>query len=479
MKTIVQCRWSVLIAVAATVALCAPLAAEDAEEAWPYEIDTPQGRIVVYQPQLDSFKENDVEARAAVSVALPGQAAPAFGAVWIKAEIATDRDTRMASIENIRITEMKFPSASDEQKQQLSTAIAEGLAKRSLVMSQDRLLALLGAAEKDIADAGELATTPPTIIISTNPAVLVTIDGDPKLKQVPGTDLMQVVNTPFAVVLDVKGAQYYLRGGALWFAAKSALGPWVHVPDAPAAVAALVTNAPDAAESSADNAPVPEIIVSTVPAELIVIDGDPEYSTIRGTSLLYVENTESDFILDINSQMVYVLLAGRWYAAHEPSGPWAYVPADKLPEDFARIPPDSARASVLANVHGTDEARDAVLDNTIPQTAAIPRGETNLPVVFDGEPKFEQIENTEMAYAVNTPTPVIKVENRYYSCLDGVWYVADRLLTTVDRTVAGVLNTALGTVWSVCAAVPPAVYTIPPSCPIYPVRYCYVYDVTP
>src|SRR6185437_4050599 len=32
--------------------------------------------------------------------------------------------------------------------------------------------------------------------------------------------------------------------------------------------------------------------------------------------------------------------------------------------------------------------------------------------------------------------------------------------------------------WSVCLSVPDAIYTIPPSCPIYNVRYCYVYSHT-
>ena len=87
----------------------------------------------------------------------------------------------------------------------------------------------------------------------------------------------------------------------------------------------------------------------------------------------------SDVFLEIESQQYFLVLSGRWYSTPSLDGPFTYVPSDSLPEDFARIPPESARGSVLVYVAGTDEALDAVLDNSIPQTSAIGRDGTAVP----------------------------------------------------------------------------------------------------
>jgi hypothetical protein len=117
---------------------------------------------------------------------------------------------------------------------------------------------------------------------------------------------------------------------------------------------------------------------------------------------MYMSNTDSDVLLYIKSQEHYVLLAGRWYAGSKLQGPWQYVPGEELPPDFGRIPEDSEMGTVLYAVPGTDIAKEAVLDAQIPQTAAIDRKKATLSVEYDGEPKFEAIKGTKMAYAVNT-----------------------------------------------------------------------------
>src|SRR5204863_3934988 len=77
--------------------------------------------------------------------------------------------------------------------------------------------------------------------------------------------------------------------------------------------------------------------------------------------------------------------------------------------------------------------------------------------------KFERIPGTDLMYAVNTDAEVILAGGRYYACDQGVWYVAD------DPEGP----------WQVSEDRPAGVDDIPPSCPVYDVRYVYVYDVTP
>ncbi|MBW1848437.1 MAG: hypothetical protein JRJ27_15160 [Deltaproteobacteria bacterium] len=292
-----------------------------------------------------------------------------------------------------------------------------------------------------------------------------TIDGDPQLSKVENSNLMRVVNTPFFIVLNPKSKEYYLKGDDRWFSAREVMGPWQKESRPPASVVALAASEFKTHQQKTTQKPVKgmlEIIVATTPTELIQTDGKPKYTPIRGTGLLYMSNTKSNVFMKIDSQQYFVLLSGRWYSAKSLKGKWSYVKLNKLPADFAKIPPGSAKAEVLAHVTGTDDAREAVLDTYIPQTTAIKRGEAEVAVIYDGKPKFKKIEGTNIYYVVNTPYSVIRVGKGYYLCSDAVWFVASNPMGP----------------WTVCTSVPQVIYTIPPSCPIYNVKYVYVYGYT-
>jgi hypothetical protein len=64
-------------------------------------------------------------------------------------------------------------------------------------------------------------------------------------------------------------------------------------------------------------------------------------------------------------------------------GPWIYVAPDGLPADFARIPVSHAKANVLVSVAGTPQAKEAMIANSIPQTATITRSTAALTVEYD------------------------------------------------------------------------------------------------
>ena len=65
------------------------------------------------------------------------------------------------------------------------------------------------------------------------------------------------------------------------------------------------------------------------------------------------------------------------------------------------------------SVAGTPQAREAVIANTIPQTATVKRNEATLVPRYDGEPQFKPIVGTPLQYAINSPTPVIRVGRAY------------------------------------------------------------------
>ncbi|MCP5117363.1 MAG: carbohydrate-binding family V/XII, partial [bacterium] len=246
---------------------------------------------------------------------------------------------------------------------------------------------------------------PPKILVVDHAAVLVSIDGEPVLRAIEDTKMMRVVNTPYTMVFDSASKSYFLNAGVVWYKATAVKGPWQQESKPPAEVAALVP--PEALaeaglESTRSDYQMPRVIVATEPTELVVIEGEPGLTPFPGNELLYVSNTESDLFMEIADQQYYVLMSGRWFRTKSLQGPWSAVLPEQLPASFEAIPAGSDKAHVRVHVAGTSEARDAVMDAQIPQTAAIKRSEAHLDVEYDGQPKFEGVEGTSMQYATNT-----------------------------------------------------------------------------
>jgi hypothetical protein len=455
-------------------------AAQDTE--WPLELQVNQTKIVIYQPQPESLDNDRMSARAAVSVQEPGDGEPQFGAVWLDARIATDRDSRLVTILDAKVPTVKFPNATPEKSKEIAALLASELPKHHPTCSLDELLTTLDDADMKKSSSDGIQNAPPRIVFTTTPTVLITIDGKPQLQAVDNSKLMRVVNTPFVILFDPSTKLYYLRTGDRWAMSAEIGGPWQNNVDVPAVVKSALppptadVTPPPPSPSTSDSKSASEsrsapnaddnaaVLVVTEPTELIVSAGEPKWTPVQGNDLLYLSNSDSDVFMDVASQQYYVLLAGRWYKSPSlEKGPWTYAAADKLPAAFASIPPGSDHASVRTFVAGTQEARDAVLDASIPQTSTVIRSQAKCDVTYDGEPKFEQIAGTQMRYALNSSSPVIASNDAFYCCQQGVWFTA---------------TSPLGP-WSVATSVPAEVHTIPPSCPDYPVRYVYVYDSTP
>jgi hypothetical protein len=458
---------SILISAAAIAATSTVIAAD--AKMWPRVMEGENYTVTMYEPQIDSWKENTFEARAAVSVT-GDDAAPVFGAVWISGRFEVDRDTRMVDFHDIKIPTVAFPEASEEQQQALAAFLEGRIPTWDLEIELDRIVPLLDTAEVTQRDSEELKHTPPEIIIKYVPAVLILVDGEPKLEEIEDSKLERVVNTPFVIIKEKN--TYFLASDSMWFDAPSVKGPWSEARSLSKDLQQIdeqlkkqrAEQGMEEAEAT-DEDRVPQIVVSTVPAELIFIDGKTEFEPLQGNNILAVSNTDSDVIFDIDTQNYYVLLSGRWYRAKDlDRGPWSWVANDQVPVTFADIPADSDVGYLRASVAGTDEAREALLEQAVPQTAAVKHSAgASFTVEYDGSPKFEPIDGTGMTYAVNTSASVIFSGGRYYCCDQGIWYES---------------ASATGP-WQVCKKVPDEIYTIPPSNPLYNVTYVKVYDSTP
>ena len=441
---------------------------------WPRQIDADFGQVIIYQPQVESFSNTILEARAAISVTRAGTSQPVFGAMWFKSRVSTDFDERIVALEDLEVTNAKFPDEDESDVAGLASFLEAEIPQWNIEMDLDRLLTSLdGPAD---ANTQGLNHAPPEIIFVTHPATLVTIDGEPRMGDLEGYDLQYVVNTPYFIVQDPKSKRYYLKGGDHWYESADIMSGWAVIDRLPGSIqdvakaveeqekqqAAEAGEEPDP-EAEVGDSPPPEIIVRTHAAEVVETSDDPEFAPIEGTNLLYMQNTESDIVMDITSQSYYVLLSGRWYTSDSmTSDNWTFIEPDALPADFAKIPAESDMGQVRASVAGTEEAKEAVLENQIPQTAEIDRKSATVTVTYDGDPKFEKCAD-DVAYAVNTDKAVLLIDNKYWCCDDAIWFVS---------------NGPNGP-WQVATSVPEQVQDIPPDCPHYNVKYVYVYDSTP
>jgi len=454
--------WALLLAVS-TLFTATTIQAQDAHEidtSWPREIESDLGKIIIYQPQLDSLDGNILSGRSAVSLQGPEKKEPVFGALWFRSEVSVDRDAGLVTLEDTKVTRVRFPDATPEEMQKISDRIEAPANTWDIVLTIEQVETSLAATEKETASTENLKSDPPVIIFSQKPAVLISFDGEPETRPIKDSPYEQVVNTAVLIVKDKSSGNFYLSNGQTWYVAKNPKGPWSVTTNTPSAIKDFVKPDPDAEPQTG---PPPQIITATVPTELIVTSGAPNWTALTGNQLLYVSNTESTFIKEIATNKYYLLLSGRWFSSQSLDGPWTYERSDTLPTSFKQIPPASAVGDALAAVAGTNQAEDAEIDAEIPQTAAIKRDEAKTEVNYDGSPQFEQIPSTQVQYAVNTNSSVLKIGDRYYVCDNGVWF-------------AGLTPTGP---WAVADSVPDAVQTIPPSSPVYNVRYVHVYDATP
>jgi hypothetical protein len=430
---------------------------------WPREKSTAGSKIIYYQPQLDDWKDfRQLDARMAVSLTPVGGQATA-GVIYLRARTDADLDTRNVVVSRLEITGTRFPALDEVSAAKMDQLVRTFLPPSSTMnISLDRLLAGLEVAQGDSASPVEVKNDPPTIFVSYGKSILLLVDGEPVRAPIEKTKLEFVVNTNWSLFFDKSASKYYLLNDKQWLTAADLKGPWTVTTKLPQDMSKL-PNEPNWADikkvvppPAGAGATAPKVFYSNVPAEIITFQGQPRYTKIPATQLVYAANTESDLFVQTAENQYYYLVSGRWFRAKSLDGPWSFATAD-LPADFSRIPLNTDRSRVLASVPGTDEAKDAVLLAQVPTTVIVDRAkaEAQVKVSYDGEPQFKPIESTSLSYASNTQDKIIRVGDLYYLCFQAVWF----------------MSTSPQGPWKTADSVPKEIYTIPASSPVYNVTY--------
>ncbi|MDR2980879.1 MAG: hypothetical protein LBV12_01385 [Puniceicoccales bacterium] len=446
-------------------------------DTWPRQLKASDGTIyTLYQPQVDTWNGDILSTRTAVSVQQTGDKAPTYGILFLSVQTQTDKQSRTVAFEKVTVTKVLFPSAEDKANGWL-TQLQSLVPQEVHSVSLDRLEASLAISSAKKVETQPLKNDPPEIIFSEKPTLLILLDGEPQWRPLAGTTLQRAINTHALLLKDIKGTLYlHLWDG--YVESASIKGPWKPTGKLPyeftkvqsQLVAAkqvdLLAGQKDPGTGKMPglaSTPLPDLVIATKPTELIVTAGDPKWTPIEGTNLLYVANTSAHIFKETSDQQTYILISGRWFKSPDFKGPWNFVSPSSLPKDFANIPDNCPQENVKASIPGTPQSQEAVIANSIPQTTRIERAKAVLspaPVYDGGTPQWTVINGTPLHYAINSTTPVIQIDAKtFYACQNGVWFVA----TSFDGP------------WVVATSVPTVVYTIPASCPIYYVTFVRIY----
>jgi hypothetical protein len=441
--------------------------------AWPYLIVSGRDSIWLYQPQSTSLNGGQLQGQQAVSIRTVGESQERYGVLWFSAN-TNDAGNGEVTLSNYSVTKQNFPSLTDNGATFVQTIASNAGSLPALNEQKIKDDIALGKSNPNPGGEGvKVLNDPPAIIHSNDPALLVLIDGAPKLTAVQGTSYQRIINTNYLILTDGTG-NYYTPIADKWAVTSDLNNPqWTITPnvdalnDAKNRVMAdkkvqisIPDNNADEVSTAAANGTIPLLYVSTSPTELLVTNGEPNFTPISGTNLLYATNAKGDLFKSIDDNRTYTLISGRWYSAPAMDGPWTWVDPSQLPADFAKIPQDHPEAKVLVSVANTSQANEALISNEIPQTATVSKSQATFNATYDGDPKFKKISNTDLEYAVNASAPVIQDGDQFYACDNAVWFEA-----------AGPFGP-----WAVATHVPDEIYAIPSNSPVYNVTYVKVYD---
>ena len=395
---------------------------------YPRTVALETGIVTLYPPQVTAWDNfEDMAGLLAIQFQPTGSITPVYASAEFSGSATLTGGTDVVHVSDVMLTSLRAADGG-ELAAEHDQAIREALPLGTREVPLNLVVSYL---EKGVIpeDTPGIKLDPPEIIVTTDDARLLLIQGEPSLVPVvPEQTLQFVTNTNWPLFFD--GDAWYLLDNQSWHTARELSGDWRWAGELPGNLRSL----PDdgnwehtrEAAQTWDGKPdgdAPRIYVREKPTELIDIDGPPQLEEVTGAGLSYVTNTE--MVLFHYDDAWFYLVSGRWFSAGNLEGEWRAV--SDLPEAFADIPHDHAASAVLASVPGTPEATMAAIKAQVPSRTEMPKDvQVPVTVTYAGDPQFEQVEGVEgLTWATNTEFDVLQHGVQYYLCYSGDWYVSD------------------------------------------------------
>ena len=159
----------------------------------------------------------------------------------------------------------------------------------------------------------------------------------------------------------------------------------------------------------------PPIFFSKDPAILIMFNGKPIWSPIKGNNLQFAMNTNWDLFWDKAGKTYYLRNFDGWMSAPKLTGPWQAGPG--LPEAFKQLPEDGNWKEAKANIPGRKlppEASPNVYVSYKPSELILLKGGADLRAVG----------NTSLMWIANTDSDLFfSTKDRFfYYLVSGRWF---------------------------------------------------------
>ncbi|HUK64900.1 MAG TPA: hypothetical protein VLV15_16290, partial [Dongiaceae bacterium] len=162
-------RHCTALVVGLALSLLSVAAGAAADKTWPREIKTDKGILTIYQPQPDTFQDNILKGRAAISFLKPGATSPIFGVFWFTSRVDTDRDSGTTMVRDIVVTNTRWPDSEKGKEEQVSIYLTSLMPKTGIPMSLERLRASLATVDLERKSVEGLKHDPPKIIVAQEP----------------------------------------------------------------------------------------------------------------------------------------------------------------------------------------------------------------------------------------------------------------------------------------------------------------------
>lgn len=444
---------AILLAPAASLAQ-APSAAPAAETAtaWPQTASANGTTYVMYAPAYTGISGNTVSMKANVQVK-SASGEPVQASVGLSAALAPASEPGYVELSGFEIDSCDAPGGQGDAIRTALAGLLKGVGIEATLTTIVQQVAIDSSR-----DVKGLANPVPAIVVTDRPTVLISVNGQPALGDCGGSGWKRAVNTPNVLLLSPDGSWWARVGGQNWLTSSSLTDPLQPTQSAPPqdVVSSLGTVPPPPGAPTPQNASaakaVPQAVVATVPTVLLSLDGAPDMKPACD-GVEWASNCEG--VLLRASGSWWTLGSGRWFTSADlKGGPWSYVPSAQVPASFKNLPAQGPLAAARASTPGTLEARSAAVASSMVRTVTVQRQGAKCSVRFNGTPAFATIAG-DLAFVKNASQPVVRTGGTLYCCDDGAWFSAPDA----------------GGPWAVCDTVPAAIYSIPPSCPVYACTY--------
>ncbi|ULU27122.1 hypothetical protein [Dyella terrae] len=167
----------------------------------------------------------------------------------------------------------------------------------------------------------------------------------------------------------------------------------------------------------------PQIIFSFKPALLVLIDGTPVTRPTGKGGVTRIVNTRSLLLQD--NGHYYFLFASHWMRSAALDGPW--TPMKAPPSSVLQAAEAAEKAKQVDTLDNPSDAlKQALASGQLPDIVV--RTQPSELIMVDGDPQFETIPGTQLAYVTNTSEDVFvdqTQDSTWYVLISGRWFTAN------------------------------------------------------